>query len=838
MGAPYRFGSFTLDPVKRQLCADGQPVPLGPTAFHILQILVEGAGAAIPKEELISRVWGHSDVGDNRLHVHINALRKIVGQGRIVTKQGRGYHFVTQFGRSRTKLQLQTGETRPGNLPSLWMANEGSGRLIGRAVQLRAVSKLLASSRLVTLTGPGGVGKTRLALQAAWKASPQFSDGVWLVELAALKDPDATAGAVAAVLGIKVGDGAAPLDTLARVLARKTLLIVLDNCEHVIGAAARLCETLLGATQSVKILATSREAFCCPGEQAFEVPPLEVPPESVTETRAMRAMASVELFTERAKSAGSNFRLDDEDVLIAARICRRLDGLPLAIEIVAGWAGVLGLETLDAEFDGSMQAWPHAGNTTPPRHATLRATLQWSYDLLSATERTVLRRLAVFAGAFTLEAAKAVVGDSEIPEQRVFEHVGRMIRRSMVVLVPEARRYRLLETTRAFMLERLAESAEAEVVRSRHARYLLRLLERATDEWETTSDTVWLHRYAPVLDDLRSALDWATAKEPDTAVALGGASWPLWREVPLLVEGRERLSAAVALLHRTSPPALEARLRYGLGNMMLNTTATKAAHAECARAAMLYRSIGEALCLGQALTGLGYVLMRLGRMDEAEKAVTEALELLEHSSWPRTLATAYAVQLGLNMNLGQHDAARAAGEKSLQLCELVGADRSAFVAAANLMQLSFQTNDLDSAISAGRELAARFRDTCHTDVLGYVLGLLAGALTARGDLDEALTAARQAAPLLRDEGMLFWLFDHFALRAGLAGQMADAARFAGYADAAYRKHDEAREPIAILARERLNQLLRQALQDAEIAQLNHEGSLFIEEQAMTLALQA
>jgi tetratricopeptide (TPR) repeat protein len=386
------------------------------------------------------------------------------------------------------------------------------------------------------------------------------------------------------------------------------------------------------------------------------------------------------------------------------------------------------------------------------------------------------------------------------------------------------------------MQEKLLASGEARSVRRRHACYVLRSLERAMGEWETTSDAVWLARYGPVLDDLRAALEWTIIEEPETAVALAGASWPLWRELSLRPEGRHWLGAAVARLHKNTPLAQEARLRLGLGDMLSNTAAVKAGHAEFARAAALYRQLAEEAWLGCALAGLGSALLMLGRIEEADAAIREALKLLERARWPRTLATAYSIQLCIEASLGRYDVARAAGKKSVRLCEISGSDRPAFAVAGNLMELALQMNDLDEAVTSGRRLAARFRDTTHSDVLGFVLGILSGALVARGDLDEALTVAREAAPLLRDEGMLFWLFDHLALRAGVAGRMTDAARLAGYSDAVYRTHHHPREPIGCRAIERLTELLRDALTGGEISQLAQEGALLTEQQALTLAL--
>jgi predicted ATPase/DNA-binding winged helix-turn-helix (wHTH) protein len=841
MTEPYCFGRFTLDPAERRLCADGALVPLGPTDFCVLLALVERAGAIVTKSELVSRVWGSSAVTDNVLYFHISVLRKALGEGCIQNEQRRGYRFVAPVRRTEPLAPHPRVGPRAGNLPPLWTSNavEGPTRLIGRSEQLRTISNLLAQGRVVTLTGPGGVGKTRLALQAASKASPQFCDGVWLVELASLKDPDLVPVSIASVLGVKIGASADPLDTLQRYLARKSLLLVLDNCEHMLSACAPIAETFLTAAPEVNILATSREALSCFGERVLEVPPLPVPPEDAMPAAAMRSMASVELFIERALQADANFHIDDQALTIAARICRRVDGLPLAIEMVASWAGPLGLEALDAKLGGSLQAWLRARSTAPARHSTLHATLEWSHGLLSAAEQTVLRRLAVFAGSFTIRATEAVAGDDAIPRECVFEHLGNLVRKSMVAVVRGSgeQHYRLLETTRAIMFEKLEASGDARATRRRHANYVLSVLETASCELETTSDAVWLERYVQLLDDLRAALDWAMAEGSDEAVELAGASWPLWRQLSLSTEGGQRLCAAATRLNPDTPPAVEARLRRGLGDMLLNTAATWAAHQELERAVMLYRALGERAHLGSALAALGYALFVLDRIADAEQTNREAISLLEPAGWFRTLATAYTIRMCVEAVHGRFAAALAAGEKSMRLSEMTGADRTALNIAANMVQVvHLESGDAKGAVSAGRSVAARLRDTRHSDLLGFVLGVLAGALTALGELDEALAAAREAAPLLRDEGRLFWLFDHLALRAALGGRTKDAALISGYADAVYEKFGQTRQPMGRHAMDRTAALLCDSLQDGEIAELRRLGAQLSEAQATTIAL--
>ena len=831
---PYRFGRFILDPANRELSADGSPVPLGATDFRLLLALIEQAGSLVTKDELMSRVWGKSAVGDNTLHVHITALRRALGDGVIATKQGRGYRFVEQLGQSGPAPRHHAG-----NLPAC-PANGSKGstsRLIGRDSQIGALSDLLAHNVLVTLVGPGGVGKTRLALEVANEAASTFKDGAWLVELASVSDGASTASAVATVLGIKIGESATPFETLARQLARRNLLIVLDNCEQIVASCAALCEAIIAAAPNVRILATSRESLSCWGEQVFEVPPLALPGDGVLDSSATRNVAAVELFVERARGLNSDFRLGDDENAIVARLCRRLDGLPLAIEMVASWAGVLGLPALEAKLDDALKTWLSARRTAPLRHSTLRATLEWSHDLLSPAEQMVLRRLAVFAGPFSMPAAEAVVAANDLAADDVFQLTATLIGKSMIAVVPGSHEnlYRLLETTRAFMLEKLNASDDVRPVRLKHADYVLRTLRQAMRDWETMSDAVFLERYAPVLDDLRSALDWSGREDSELAIALAGSSWPLWRELPVRAEGRRRLSAAVSLLKPDTPWELEAHLRRGMGQLYFNTAAVKDARLEFERAVALFRALDDTQNLGSAIADFGYASLMLGNIQEAHASIDEALQMMERPGRPRALAAAWAVKFCVEARL-KSPAMREAGMKAVRLCEIVGADRAALVVSANLVEAVLEMGDIDSAISNGQELVARLRDTYHTDVLGFVLGMVSSALSLRGDTDAALTAAQDAVPLLRDEGMLFWFFDHMALRLAIAGHLRDAALVSGYADCVFRKFGRPREPVGQEAVNRLSEILRTLLSDDEIEQLRGIGKQLGEDRVIAIAL--
>ncbi len=823
----YRFGRFTLDPANWQLRAEETPIPLGPTDFRILMTLVERAGSLVSKDELMSRVWGRLVVGDNTLQVHITALRKALGEGFIVTRHGHGYSFVQQVSRTQTE--------QSGNLPLAGRAPGARSRLVGRDAELRVLSELLVQNALVTLAGPGGVGKTRLALQAADECASRFKEGAWLVELASLTDGAAIAGAVATALGKQIGEGATPFENLARHLARRNLLLVLDNCEHIVASCAQLCEAVLAVAPGVRIIASSREPLACLGEQLFEVLPLTLPDENAR--RPIRDTPAIELFVERSRSLDPDFRLSDDDVAIAARLCRRVDGLPLAIEMVASWAGMLGLNALEEKLDGSFNGWLGPRRTGPARHSTLSATLEWSHDLLSPAERLVLRRLAVFAGAFSMAAAERVVADRDVPKAELFGHMARLINKSMIAVVPGSRErhHRLLETTRAFMLDKLTASPDAELARQRHADHVLHMLQRAGADWETMSDSAFVEHYGPLLDDLRSALEWTMSRRTDDAMALAAGSWPLWRDLNARAEGRGWLIAAVALLRPDTPPALEAQLRRGLGALYFNTAAVKSALAELERAVVLFRSLGDMAQLGSALAAFAHASLMLGKIADARQAIAEALPLVEGARRPKSLAAAYMVKF-FEESRSHSPTVREAGRKAVRLCEVVGAERSALVVSSNLVEAMLEMGDVDDAISSGEELIARLGGTSHTDILGNVLALVAAGLTLKGDAKRALPWAKEAVPLLRDEGMLFWFFDHLALRAGLAGRTKDAALISGYADALSREFGRPRDPVGRQAVDRLAALLKQSFSDAEIEQFTRIGAQLSEAQVVNLAL--
>src|SRR6266436_8110130 len=414
------FGCFRIVPHRRELLADGRPIRLGGRTFDVLMALIEGQGVIVSKEALIGRVWPNLIVAESSLHVQISALRNAFGADRdlIRTISGRGYQFTgeirTVAARPDTQAVARTAVPVPAAPRTPTNVAEPVSELIGRDVESEEVLGLAAAHRLVTLTGAGGIGKTRLGLDVARRLLPKFADGVWVIELAPLSDPDLVPVTVATELGLDLADNVISPERVANALAAKQLLLVLDNCEHLVGAAASMAEALLRANPAARVIATSREPLRAEGECLYRVPPLAVPTEGSKDAEDPLRYGAVRLFVVRARAAAPQFSPDEHVAATIAVICRHLDGIPLAIELAAARTNALGAEELAARLDDCFHLLTGGRRTALPRHQTLRATLDWSYQLLPELERVVLRRLAIFAGSFTLQAASTIAAIDEI----------------------------------------------------------------------------------------------------------------------------------------------------------------------------------------------------------------------------------------------------------------------------------------------------------------------------------------------------------------------------------------------------------------------------------------
>jgi predicted ATPase/DNA-binding winged helix-turn-helix (wHTH) protein len=578
LGPVYQSGDCTIDLARRELRILGSPAPIGARAFEIMVILAESAGGLVTKNELMDRIWPGQIVNDNTLQAHIAALRKALGHRRAMlkTETGRGYRLLGDWSirhdrpseASVIPFPPSAGAIRSPPSPPAARASTGNlpvpvARLIGRSAALPLIRELLSTSRVVTLTGPGGIGKTTLALHVARGRPTSFDDESWLVELSSLSNPDLVPSAVAAALGLRLGD-IISAEAVARAIGAARLLLLLDNCEHVIDAAAEMAETLIRHCPRVTILATSRETLRIEGEYVYRVPPLNVPASTVEEMGEILGHSSVELFIACAQAQGASFTADAATLPVVAEICRHLDGIPLAIEFGVARATTLGLPEVAAMLGDRFRLLTSGRRTALPRHQTLRAALDWSYDLLTEEERELLCHLAVFPAGFTLDGAAAVSGRGEPGRATVANGLASLTQKSLVVVeAPEVgSRWRLLETIRSYALDKLDEGGERERLAHRHAEYYRDLFERAKAASEMPA-AEWLAEYGSEIDNLRAALYWAFSPGGDAAigVALMVASGPLWTRLSLSDECRRLTERALSALEPGSALATRRQIQ-------------------------------------------------------------------------------------------------------------------------------------------------------------------------------------------------------------------------------------------------------------------------------------
>lgn len=524
------FGAFSLLTAQRRLERDGSPVPLGDKAFEILRTLVEHAGQIVGKAQLFSQA---SIANDDSLRFHIAALRKALGEGRYIANiAGQGYSFVAPVSRRLVDhipaMRRTSGRALPAR-PRL---------LVGRDGVLKALAEQLLKHRFVTVVGPGGVGKTSVALTLAHDLASRFDGDVCFFDVGSVFNPEFLTGGLGAALGIP-GQPSDPTPGIVTFLSRRRMLLVLDGCEPGVDAAALLAEQLFREAPSVYLLATSREALRADGEHVHRLFPLGYPAAGAGQTAAEALeFAAVRLFVEKVASSQHEYELTDEEAPLVSEICRKLDGLALAIELAAGRVDAYGVREVARQLERQFALlWP-ARRTAIARHQTLNATLGWSHQLLMPREQTAFRRLSVFSGDFTLQMATAVIADEEISEVEATELLGSLVSKSLVQFSRDGSFgvYRLLDMTRSYGLDRLAEANEAGLMAERHARLIRRLLE----DGGLGGSGEAVRRASDLLDDVRSAIEWSLSPEgeADSAAALAAASASIWLQAGLLVECR------------------------------------------------------------------------------------------------------------------------------------------------------------------------------------------------------------------------------------------------------------------------------------------------------------
>ena len=679
-----------------------------------------------------------------------------------VTLRDVGEHHLKGFGEAEHLWQViapglaadfppvQSLRAFPNNLPVPLTT------FIGREREVREIKDLLRHARLVTLTGPGGTGKTRLSIQVAADTLPQYENGAWFVEFASLTDPSLVPQAVAASLGIREQPGRAVLSQLFDYLSTKKLLLGLDNCEHLTGACAQLADALLHRCPELRLIATSREALGIAGEESYPVPPLRVPGLSNSLNPSdLLEYESIRLFIERARAVQPHFELNGANASAVTQICHRLDGIPLAIELAAARVKLFTPEQVAARLDDRFRLLTGGSRTALPRQQTLQALIEWSYDLLSAAESALFRYLSVFAGGWTFDAAETVCGlaspqarpaPSDVGKESnldVLDALGQLVNKSLVVADQQGdeMRFRFLETIRQYAYGKLQGSGEAEAVSDRHLDYYLAFAERVEPLLHGPEQAKWLDRLEVEADNFRAAFDWAVSSEHGMKVLqLAGALWWFWYIRDHFAEAKDRLSAALACTEGNDPTDAKLRVMNGLGFIYYANSKIAESQAVLRASARLSEKLRSRRSLAESLQFLGaaefvavtqsgggdYANVR--QMMEKSLALWQELEDKTGISWELNLLASVAEAEG---NLAQ---ARAFWEQSVALRRVVGDPFLLGYSLRRLAEIALQQGDYAAAEASYREAHSLLMGT--GGQAGIAAGLVgfAGLAVERGQV--------------------------------------------------------------------------------------------------------
>jgi predicted ATPase/class 3 adenylate cyclase/Flp pilus assembly protein TadD len=714
---------------------------------------------------------------------------------------------------------LRSLEHMPNNLPQQITS------FVGRENELPEIEALLEQHRLVTLVGMGGSGKTRCAIQTGAELLDRFIDGVWLIDLAPLSDPSLVVAEIAQTLGVREVPNHPPLETLLTFIERRQLLLILDNCEHVIGEVRRVAAGILRGCAGVKLLATSRENLSIAGEHVFRVPSLSLP-------------AALALFTDRARASDARYALADENARFVSDICRRLDGLPLAIELAAARVKVLSPQQLAQRLDERFRVLTGGDRSALPRQQTLRATIDWSFDLLDERERALFRRLSLFAGGWTLQAAAAVCSDEGAADDlEMLDSLSGLVDKSLVATeeLGDDRRYRMLFSIREYALERLREAGEAETIAGQHARFYAGFVRELQPLVDALEDVEWRRRLGAEIDNLRAAIEWTVfqGNERKTGLSLlADIEWPEF--ITTAQEALRWYEYAAELVDAMPDSFVHSRilrhyavLEYQVGRPV----------ATCERTALQAVEVGRATSdaneIARALAILGTCYRSAGRFDEAERKLREAYESPESLS-RITANTVLRIWAVTDLQRGEIDLARRRFSEVVRL-ERPGSEAHAS-ALLNLGELEFATGHVKRARAAAYEAKSTYA-ALNSVYLVLLSSNLAAYAMADGDIDAARDQLRDALDLHR-RSHSWWphiMLENHALLAALLADHERAVALVGFTDAAYASRGEVRQYNERYGYERLMALLRGVYSADELARRMSEGACLTQEQALAHA---
>jgi len=755
--ATYRFLEAELHPAQRVLRVGGQDCQVGARAFDLLLVLLEHRDRVVSKSELLDLVWPNVVVEENNLQVHISSLRKLLGDQAIATVPGRGYRFVAPLHDKKAAVEpVAAASPRPEadaaarppktNLPAHRPA------LLGRSEETALLAGLLASHRLVTVVGAGGIGKSRLAQEVAAAEVERWRDGVWWIELAGLADDALLPNAVAQQLGLGIAEREAGLQALVAALVPRQILLVLDNCEHLLEPVATFIDRMLQSAPGLRVLATSQEPLRLQAEQQYRLEPLPVPRDA--SVAGARGYGALVLFEARVRAAAPRFELAEADLPLAIDLCRQLDGLPLAIELAAARVPLVGLRAVHARLRERFLLLTAGTRSALRRHQTLRAAMDWSHALLSDAQRAAFRRLGVFSGGFTMELAQAVCADEEHDGWAVLELLAALVDKSLVVAdACEPVRYRLLESPRAFALEQLAAAGETAAMLERHAAAMLQFLRGADDG--NMDSTLRSEEYAalvlPELDNLRAAYAWATGEGGDRPVAIGLAA----HAGPLIDYSNEFAEWLLAQQPQLDPSgvdeATEARFWRAMAATNMQGQRIIAELLEAAqRATAAYRRLQRPRRLFSALRHVALWARETGDIEGGQAAIDEAEALIEPDWAAEFRIVVLRFRAKSSRLAGKHDAAAAMHGEAIRLAREAGDWRLEVIERVNACDLLWELGRHDEAAQKLAEVLEALKRRPASDYeLVETLSEQIGVLGESGRIDEAVAATRAALPVMR-----------------------------------------------------------------------------------------
>ncbi len=732
---------------------------------------------------------------------------------------------------------LRSLDTVPNNLPRQLTS------FIGRASEVAKVGELIRASPLLTLTGAGGVGKTRLAIQTASDLLGEYHDGVWLIELASLGDPERVPHAAASALNLRERPGRSAMEMLVDYLGPKQSIIVLDNCEHLLPAAAALADELLHACQALRVLATSREGLGVVGEALYPVPSLSVPdPQRLPSVAELSRSDGVRLFTERATAVLPTFALTERNGKTVVEICRRLDGIPLAIELAATRVKAMSVEQIAARLDDRFRLLTGGGRTALPRHQTLQAALDWGHQLLSDGERILFRRLAVFAGGFTLEAVEKVGAGDGVAAEDVLGLLTHLVERSLVAFdAPEGEaRYRLLETVRQYALAKLLESDETDAVRAAHLEYYLAFAEQAEPQLRGPGQTAWLARLATEHENLRAALGWSLAR-PEGAEAglrLAGALQRFWFMRGPVAEGREWLKRAVSSTTGATTGA-RARALVGLGMLAWRLDDYPQARGALEESLALSKAVGDESTTAFALHHMAHVMQPLGEFSQAVEMFEESVSRFRKAG--EKWGIAWSLRCLGDCLRGQGATAQAVGrlEESLAAFREVGDKYVIGHALTSLGAIAAERGDYERANALFEESLAIWREAGDNWGTAGTQRQLGNVALLQGHHAQAAALFKESIRLHREHGdkhSTSRVLEALARLALAHGRSEQAARLLGAADGLLQAIGAVLAPVERVDYDRTVAMAREVLGDQRFDVAYAEGRTLSLDQLIEQAL--